>query len=284
MKNLDNANLNSSSISLNNQKYTNQKNNNLQKTEIANQYQKDIIDISSSNSKTLIAQNGEKVNLKFDNNNLTITLNKTGVEHVIKRENLSENLKQISNLHEFNKFLDNSYAKITMLSDGELKVDVNQRLHGGMWGVAVKVIRYAGNYIAEEVFWAAVSECWNPSGTEATDIAVQVIREGGNFKTWVEHVVGDINHTLFFANKPNSGIGLGKHTQAKLISEATTIYQKLQIKFNELSVAMNNGDVDYIKGKSIAFSELCSEAIALGRIISDTESSTEGFFFASELP
>jgi hypothetical protein len=136
MKNLDNANLNSSSISLNNQKYTNQKNNNLQKTEITNQYQKDIIDISSSSSKTLIAQNGEKVNLKFDNNNFTITVNKTGVEKVIKRENLSENLRQISNLHEFNKFLDNSYAKITMLSDGEIKVDVNHRLHGGMMSSA----------------------------------------------------------------------------------------------------------------------------------------------------
>jgi len=92
MKNLDTLNLGTSSISLNNKKYTNHKNNNLQKTEIINQYQKDIIDISSSNSKTLIAQNGEKVNLKFDNNNLTVTVNKAGVEHVIKRENLSENL------------------------------------------------------------------------------------------------------------------------------------------------------------------------------------------------
>ena len=133
-------------------------------------------------------------------------------------------------MHEFNKFLDDVHAKITTLSDGEIKVDVNQRLHGGMMG---HVIKAGGKWAIRSglvaVLKRTIKEFWHPNGTSATATALEVIDGGGNFKTWVEHVEGDINHTLFFANKTNSGIGLGKYTQAKLISEATTIYQKLQI-------------------------------------------------------
>jgi len=102
---------------------------------------KDTVDItlpknlSDHSVKVLNCQNGSKALMSFSEKDKTISCYVQGVHGKItpvKPENLASTLKSIDTVEKFNGFLNNAYAKTSVLSDGDIKVDVSQQLKGGM--------------------------------------------------------------------------------------------------------------------------------------------------------
>jgi len=106
---------------------------------------KDTVDItlpknlSDHSVKVLNCQNGSKALMSFSEKDKTISCYVQGVHGKItpvKPENLASTLKSIDTVEKFNGFLNNAYAKTSVLSDGDIKVDVSQQLKGGVMSSA----------------------------------------------------------------------------------------------------------------------------------------------------
>lgn len=85
-----------------------------------------------SSLRVVTTTNGGKILFEFDNDgNISADLVRGEIVESIKSEDLPSELKQISNLEQFNKYLDNSFAKISQTADGGIKIDLHQKLNGG---------------------------------------------------------------------------------------------------------------------------------------------------------
>ena len=106
---------------------------------------KDTVDItlpknlSDHSVKVLNCQNGSKALMSFSEKYKTISCYVQGVHGKItpvKPENLASTLKSIDTVEKLNGFLNNAYAKTSVLSNGDIKVDVSQQLKGGVMSYA----------------------------------------------------------------------------------------------------------------------------------------------------
>jgi hypothetical protein len=102
---------------------------------------KDKVDItlpknlSDQSVKVLNCQDGSKALMTFAEKDKTVSCyvqDANGKMTAIKTENLPQSMKNIDTSEKFNGFLNNAYAKTSVLSDGDIKVDVFQQLKGGM--------------------------------------------------------------------------------------------------------------------------------------------------------
>jgi tetratricopeptide (TPR) repeat protein len=110
-----------------------QDNNNFSKSQST--YPQDKVDVSSISKCVIQSIDNRQVELTY-----SIALKKVSAEIInkdrsiiqIKNENLPKELREISCPKVFDAFLKNTYAKVSPLGNGEHKLDINQRLLGGM--------------------------------------------------------------------------------------------------------------------------------------------------------
>ena len=98
-------------------------------------YPQDRIDLSTVTKQSIQSTDRTQVELTYSLPLKKVSaeiINKDGVRIEIKNENLPKELQKINSPEVFNLFLKNTYAKVTSLSDGEYKLDVNHRLLGGV--------------------------------------------------------------------------------------------------------------------------------------------------------
>jgi len=92
----------------------------------------DFFDLIDNNIKTMIAIDGSEVIFKLNDIGEVATIAlRDGVLQEVSRENLPKEIREISTQEHLNKYLENSFIKLSKLSDGEIKVDVEQQLLGG---------------------------------------------------------------------------------------------------------------------------------------------------------
>jgi hypothetical protein len=94
-----------------------------------------VISHSNNITKDLPLNDGSKVLLVYSKDTNSIkaySSTKEGATVEIKQENLPKEFKDINAEEKFNGFFNNAHAKVTTLSDGEVKLYIGQHLNGGM--------------------------------------------------------------------------------------------------------------------------------------------------------
>lgn len=104
-------------------------------------YPQDRIETSSTVKQAIQLVSNKQVELNYSLHDKKVSaevINENGERVKVKGENLPKELKQINNPAIFKAFLNSAYAKVSTLSNGNYKLDVNQKLLGGMWQEEVK--------------------------------------------------------------------------------------------------------------------------------------------------
>lgn len=99
-------------------------------------YPQDRIETSSTVKQTIQSVSNKQVELNYSLHDKKVSaevINENGERVKVKGENLPKELKQINSLTIFKAFLNSAYAKVSTLSDSNYKLDINQKLLGGMW-------------------------------------------------------------------------------------------------------------------------------------------------------
>ncbi|WPY01825.1 hypothetical protein Trichorick_01748 (plasmid) [Candidatus Trichorickettsia mobilis] len=118
------------------------------------QHRNDIVEINKELKYTLPAVGCKEVEFIYSTktNQITVTtLSNSGEQVLIKAENLPKELEEITNPMQLSKFLKNSYAKITSLSDGEYKLHINHKLLGGGKEYLESIIKIVNNRLNKEI-------------------------------------------------------------------------------------------------------------------------------------
>lgn len=97
-------------------------------------YPKDKVDITGIAKHIMQSVNGRQVELTYSLYKQKVSaeiINEDGEKIAVRNENLPNELKEISSPEIFSAFLKNTYAKVSVLSDGEYRLYINHRMLGG---------------------------------------------------------------------------------------------------------------------------------------------------------
>jgi hypothetical protein len=97
-------------------------------------YPQDKIDLSTVAKQSIQSIDSKQIELTYSLPLKKVSaeiINKDGVRIEIKNENLPKELRGINSPEVFSRFFKNTYAKVSILSDGNYKLDINHKLLGG---------------------------------------------------------------------------------------------------------------------------------------------------------
>jgi len=97
-------------------------------------YPQDNVEISSLVKQVIQSIDSKQIELTYSLPLKKVSaeiINKDGSRIEVKNENLPKELREINNPKVFDTFLRNTYAKVSILSDGDYKLHINHKLLGG---------------------------------------------------------------------------------------------------------------------------------------------------------
>ncbi len=206
----------------------------------------------SNNIKKIIATDGSEVIFKFnDNGKITSTVLHDGVSKTVSQENLPSSLKEISTLKQFYKYLEKCFIKFAKINDGEIKINLKQKLLGGGGGndKNMKSLKGFDFFDFNNNNYDYINNHSNDTSNNLKYTMSPQIHDIPNYNKYEHKLTPHVDVTVGHQSNKILGTTDGKPLKGSLTRINSNIAMEYQVKSNNSNWTINTGVHHHHSGK-----------------------------------